>query len=113
MSLQSDYRKERESLVTIENDEYYFAYRFSPNKEECHVMEVFIRPDLRGNSKKYYDEIFSHIKKINGIKFIVGFVSPYGGVGAERSLMSLLKFGFKIHALDKEKITLLLGVTNE
>lgn len=109
MSLQSKYRKERDGIFTFENDEYYFAYKISDSKTECHVKEVFIRDDLRGNSKQYYDEIFYHIKSIEGIKYIVGFIYP-SVLGSELSLVSLVKFGFKIHSVDNEKIILILEV---
>jgi len=106
MSLQSKYRFERDKIFTEENHEYYFAYKISDSKTEIHITEIYIREDLRGNSTKFYQEIVEYIKGIGGIKFIVGFIWP-DVFGSEVSMMSLLRFGFKIHSVDNQKIILL------
>lgn len=109
MSLQSKYRYERDRIFTEEYEDYYFAYKISESKTELHILEIFIREECRGNSKKYFDEMLQYIKGIEGIKYIIGFVVPQV-VGSERSMMAMLKYGFKIHAVDNERVILLLEV---
>jgi hypothetical protein len=103
MNLQSKYRLERNKVNTFENDEYYFAYQLI--NDEFHVLEIYIREDLRGDSNKYFSEIVEFIKKFSEIKFIVGFIVP-NIIGSEKSMTSLLKFNFKILKCDEQKITL-------
>lgn len=109
MSLQSKYRLERDGIHTLENDKYYFAYKISESKTEIHILEIYISEEFRGNSKYYYDEMLQYIKAMDGIKYIVGFVWP-NVFGSERSITSMIKYGFKIHKVDNEKIILLLEV---
>ena len=106
MNLQSKYRLERDGITTVENEEYYFAYRIVEN--EFFVEEVYIRQDLRGNSKKYYDEIFSFITKFD-VKYIVCTVVPRMPE-CERAMVSLLKYGFKLLKCDNQKIFLYMEV---
>jgi len=110
MSLQSKYRLERDKILTVENERYYFAYKLTENKTEAHVTEVYIEENLRGNSGIYFQEIFDYLKSIHAtIKHIVGFIWP-NVLGSEKSIVSLVKFGFKIHSIDSEKIILVLEV---
>jgi len=109
MNLQSKYRLERDKIFTIENENYYFAYKFSDSKIEIHILEIYIKEEKRGNSKLYFDEILEFIKKIDGIKYIFGFIWP-NVLGSERSICSMIKYGFKIHSVDSERIILMLGV---
>jgi hypothetical protein len=107
MNLQSKYRLERDNISTVETDEYFFAFQMTEN--EFHVLEVYIRDDLRGNSEIYYKKITDFIKQFKNIKHIVGFIIPRIK-GSERSMMAMLKFGFKIHSCNEEKITLIKEV---
>ena len=107
MNLQSKYRLERDKMNTFECEEYYFAYRVV--EHEFQVHEIYIREDLRGSSEFYYDKVFKFISEFENIKYIVGYI--YAGViGSERSMGSMLKYGFKIYKSDQEKITLVLEV---
>jgi len=111
MDLQSRYRLERDRINTVTKDDYYFAYKISDSKTEIHITEIYIREEKRGNSAIYYNEMLQFIKGMEGIKFIFGFIWP-NVFGSERSMMSMLKYGFKFHSVDGQKIILLLEVNN-
>lgn len=106
MSLQSKYRLERDGISTVENENYYFAYRIVEN--EFFVDEVYIKEEKRGNSKIYFDEIFSFIKNYD-VKYIVCTVVPRMP-NSERAMVSLLKYGFKLLKCDNLKIFLYMEV---
>jgi hypothetical protein len=107
VSLQSKYRLERDKIFTVENDKYFFAYQIVEN--EFHVLEIYIKEELRGHSEIYFSEIVEFIKTFKGIKYIVGYIIPLVE-NSERSMMSLLKFGFRLIHAENKKITLIKEV---
>jgi len=105
MDLQTKYREEKEGIKIRENEELFYSYQIIEN--EFHVLEVFIREDLRGNSKIYYDSIVEFILTFPEIKFVVGYIH-IGVVDSERSLASMLKFGFKLCKVQGDRKIILL-----
>lgn len=105
MSLQSKYRNEKEGKTIIENDELFYSYQIVEN--EFHIMEVYIREDLRGNSKKYFDQILEKTKTFPNIKYAVGYIHT-DIIDSERSMIALIKYGFKLLKTEgQNKIVLL------
>jgi AAA+ superfamily predicted ATPase len=94
-SLQSKYRLERDGISVVETEEMYFAYKTV--EDELHVEEVYIREDLRGNCKQFYDTI-KEMAVLSNFRYIVVSFVP-GTIGAERSAVSILKYGFKLHSI--------------
>lgn len=93
MSLYGDYIAEREGKAIIER-EYGFATYYI-NGPECYIADVFIAKDHRGKglSVKLGIEI-EDIAREKGCKFISFSIHP-GSMGAEHSVLILLKEGFR------------------
>ena len=105
MDLQTKYRLERDKIHVVQNERFYFSYKITDDESEIHIEEVYIREDLRGNSSEIYNEIVKIIYELGDFDRIIGFI--YIGIsGSERSLMSLLKFGFKLHSYQNNRIVL-------
>lgn len=104
----ADYYKEKQDLVTIENDKGFVMFKITDSS--IFVTDCYVVPHLRksGAAKAFLDEI-KVIAKIEGKKFIGCSVNTLLN-GKEEAVLCMLSLGFKIVGLNNELIVFNLEV---
>ena len=100
MSLYADYVKERLGWRVIEIEAGFICYDIRPPLAS--VEEIYIRPDQRGKgfASRLADKVVE-IAKEEGAHTLFASIIP-GVNGAEHSLMTQLKYGFKLHSINAD-----------
>ena len=102
MSLYADYLKELWGKEAIEREYGFVTYLI--NGSECFTDTLYIRPEERrkGHCHKLLDEV-TDIAKKRGCTHMTSMTSQAVEGWRGRATV-ILKYGFKIHKLDNEKI---------
>lgn len=102
MSLYGDYLKEAFDMGYLE-DETGFA-TFKIVKRECYVETVYIKPEHRSVSAsgKIVDKVVEKAKELE-CNYLLTTINTTVKI-PERSMMAILKYGFKFHSSDSDKI---------
>jgi predicted GNAT family acetyltransferase len=100
----AQYIKEREDFEVVETERGVATYKIMG--DECYIKDIFVPKEHRmsGEASKIADHI-TEVAKINGCKFISGTIVPSLN-GSTGSLMSLLKYGFKLESCTNDLIYL-------
>lgn len=100
----AQYIKERENRDIIETENGFLSYRIT--EDECLVCDVFIKPELRRTGAiRYFSDEIVRIAKEKGCRYLAGKIYLTGAYATE-TLLHNLKWGFKLHSVEKECIVL-------
>lgn len=101
-SLYAQYVREREGKEIVETDDGFATFYFTNGF--CYIEDIFVVPAKRksGIAAELANQI-SEIAKKNGIKKLLGSVSPKAK-GADASMKVLMAYGFKLLNSDKDLI---------
>lgn len=94
LALNARYSKERDGIMTFEDDEIYFAYKFE--KKILYILEFFMAPELRGKGLGYqmFDKINDLIVK-NGHIVNVMVTLPKSDENYRVMSEAFLNYGFQ------------------
>ena len=93
MSLEAEYRKEREDIDTMEFESGFITYRFLPT--ECYIVDIYVRPEVRRSG--YGSMMANQIKSLarrHGYHLLTGSVDNRLN-SAITSTEILTRYGFK------------------
>jgi len=94
VSIFKEYYHEKYGLKTLESTYGFICYNIK--EETCFIGEIFVKPERRGDNRGSVlaDEIANRAKEA-GCKFLTCTVQ-LAGKEPERSLVAIIKYGFKI-----------------
>lgn len=101
-SLYAQYLRERSNVSIVENEHGYITYIFM--KDYCYIEDVFVTPEKRGTrlASQLAEQVLIKAKE-NGYSRLLGSVCISAN-GAEKSVVYMINYGYKLHNLDKDMI---------
>jgi len=104
MSLWADYHKERLLRDTIEKDYGFLSYAI--RGRELYISDLYIKPDVRQSKlgSELVDEAFKVADKEDCA--FVSCIVVLDTIDPDLSLLSALRYGFKLHRAENNIITL-------
>jgi ribosomal protein S18 acetylase RimI-like enzyme len=111
MSLYSRYVEERLGFKTLEVEEGFITYALQP--PDCSIEEIYVTPGQRAGplAKRLTDQVFKIARNAGATKMYLRVIPGTGN--AERSLRSVLHYGFKLFSAENGRIILVKDILKD